>query len=453
MTLSNADSRQEKQKSQKQLITYINTQSEGARLLGLLGLGWIITLFGVLIAGYVGRDFTEILSFKVADGWCPPDVTVIGKHCFGDFGHPFNRGGFPQVYLKENLVAVNSPLVMLMFEVIRSFDYRLGLWLFLLTGTASVMTPVWWATKTWPTMAKFITFFLVGFGSLGFISVFDRANPVIFFPGLILWFIVSNEKGKRGQVILAVAIMSAMKFWGPLFMICFLLDRRWRDMVKCTITTCAFFVLPLLYFPGQMLTKIKITMNGITSEEYANAFQPYVISIGGLIRRVSCGFTTGTTCNTVTANWGVLGKSSFATAIAMGITIWAALQYFKGQKTSVMKYIPLISLGAIALPTAQTYNSILFIPAACLILKWHSPFNINSETVPSKLLVPAVVSGISPIPIWYFGDSIISSTNGSGPVFRLAYWIIPIMWACLVFETVWLARRLRLSPVTETLVS
>jgi hypothetical protein len=453
MTSKDSDLRRDKNKAKAQLNLIMNTQSEGTRLLGLLGLGWIVTLLGILFASYVGRDFTEILSFKVDDEWCPSNIAIIGQHCFGDFGHPFNRGGLPHVYLKDNLVAVNSPLVMLMFEFIRLFDYRIGLWLFLLIGTASVMTPVWWATKTWPMMAKFITLFLVGFGSLGFISAFDRANPVIFFPGLILWFVVANENDRREQAILAIAIMSAMKFWGPLFMICLIMDRRWRDMIRCTIITSALVVLPLLYFPGRMITKMKITLNGITSEEYANIFQPYVISIGGLIRRVSCGLTTGTTCNTVTANWGIFGKSSFATAVAIGVSVWAAVQYFRNPKTTVMKYIPIIVLGAIALPTAQTYNTILFIPAACLILKWHSPFSTICDSMNPKILVPAVLSGITPIPIWYFGDSVLSSTNGTGPVFRIAYWLIPIMWVCLLFETIWRTRRRRLSPAVETPVS
>ena len=125
-----------------------NSQSEGARLLGLSSLGWIVTLFGIIVAGYLGRHFTEVIVFNVADGWCPSNVTAIGQHCFGDFGHPFARGGQPQVYLKDNLVAVNSPLTMLLFEIIRIFDYRIALFIFLLFGTVSALSPVWWATKS-----------------------------------------------------------------------------------------------------------------------------------------------------------------------------------------------------------------------------------------------------------------------------------------------------------------
>lgn len=422
---------------------FFNSQSEAARLLGLSGLGWIITLFGILYGGYLGRHFTEILSFNMADGWCPPNVSVIGQHCFGDFGHPFARGGQPQVYLKDNLATLNSPLTMFIFEFIRTFNYRIGLVLFLLIGTVSVMSPVWWATKSWPTMVRYITYFLIGFGSLGFITVFDRANPVIFFPGLILWFVIAMENDKRTQVILAIAIMSALKFWGPLFVICLIMDRRWRDVIKCALITLGLIILPLIYFPGRLITNAQITLNGITSQNYANFFQPYVISISGLIRRVSCGLSSGTTCYTVEANWGIFGKSLFTTTIALGLVIWAAFQFKSNQKTSVMKYVPTIVLGAIALPTAQMYNSILLIPVACLILKWHSPFDETTQSNLPKFLVPAVLSGIIPFPIWFFGNSILSSSNGDGPIFRISYWIIPIMWICLIFETIWRSHQSR----------
>jgi hypothetical protein len=418
-----------------------NSQSAAARLLGLSNLSWIFILVVIVAAGYMGRHFTEIISFRIDDGWCPPDVTAVGKHCFGDFGHPFARGGQTQVYVKDNLVAVNSPLVMLLFEFLRLFDYRVALTVFLIIGTLSVMSPIWWATRFWPSNAKYMSYFLIGFGSLGFLTVLDRANPLILFPGLILWFVIAMENEKRNQVILAIAIMSAIKFWAPFFAIGLLMDRRWRDLIKCGLLTLALYVLPLFFFPGKTLLKIQITLDGITSQTYANVFQPYVISISGLIRRISCAISSGGTCNTVTANWGIFGTSFFTTLIALSVAGWAAFQFTHHQKSSVMKYIPLIALGAIALPTAQNYNSVLFVPAASLVLKWHSPFERAEQETTPKLLIPALFVGIAPLPIWFWGDSILSSTNGSGPLFRISDWLIPIVWSCLILETVWLTHK------------
>ena len=428
---------------------FFNSQSEASRLLGLSGFGWTITLFGILCGSYLGRNFTEILSFKVADGWCPQNTSAIGQHCFGDFGHPYLKGGLSNVYVKDNLAALNSPLTMLIFELIRAFNYQNALALFLLIGTISVISPVWWATKSWPAMVRYIAYFLIGFGSLGFITVFDRANPIIFFPGLILWFVIAKENDKRTQVILAIAIMSALKYWAPLFVLCLIVDRHWRDVIKCAAISLGLYILPLIYFPGNLLSNIQITLNGITSQYYANQFQPYVISISGLIRRVFCGLSSGSTCNTMTTNWGIFGNSLFTTTIALSVAMWAAIQYKRSQKTHVMKYVPIIVLGVIALPTAQMYNSVLLIPAASLILKWHSPFDQNCQIKIPKFLVPAILSGIVPLPIWFFGDSILSSNDGSGPVFRIAYWIIPIMWVCLIFETIWRSQRSRNLSIFE----
>lgn len=428
------------EKSEGSLFPF-NPHSQAVRLLGLSGLSWIFILVGILFAGYMGRQFTEIISFRIADGWCPADVSAVGEHCFGDFGHPFARGGQPQVYLKDNLVAVNTPLVMLLFEFLRIFNYRIALTLFLAIGTLSVMSPIWWATRSWPSMTKYSAYFFVGFGSLGYITVLDRANPVIFFPGLIVWFVIAMENEKRNQVILVIAIMSAIKFWGPFFAIGLIMNRRWRDLIKCGLLTLSLYIFPLLYFPGRLLFKIQIALNGITTQKYADQFQPYVISISGLIRRLSCAISSGTTCNTITTHWGILGKGFFTALVALSVALWAACQFALNQKSSVMKYIPLIALGAIALPTAQNYNSVLFIPAASLVLKWHSPFDTTKLTAIPRFLIPALLCGITPLPIWFWGDSVLSSNNGSGPIFRISDWLIPIVWSCLIIETVWLAYR------------
>jgi hypothetical protein len=419
-------------------ITTFDSDSPAFRLLSLSSLGWIVVLLGMMCASYLGRHFTEVLSFSVADGWCPTNVSVIGQHCFGDFGHPFLKGGELQVYVKDNLVAVNSPLVMLAFEFIRIFDYRIALAIFLITGTLSVMSPIWWATRSWPSNTKIFAYFLIGFGSFGFITVLDRANPIMFFPGLILWFLIAMENDKRNQVIWIVALMSALKFWGPFFAIGIIMNKRWRDLFKCGALTLMLYIFPLLYFPGTLLNKIHITLNGVTSQYYANLFQPYVISISGLIRRISCAINSETTCNTLTNNWGIFGKSFFTPLVALSIAGWAASQFARNPKSSVMKYLPLIALGAIALPTAQMYNSILFIPAAALVLKWHSPFDDDGQTSVPKFLIPALLSGIVPLPIWFFGESLLSSTNGAGSVFRISYWLIPIVWSCLIAETSWI---------------
>jgi len=432
---------QEIEKNDKDSLFFYNPQSQAARLLGLSGLSWIFILLGILFAGYMTRQFTEIISFPIDDKWCPSNITTIGKHCFSDFGHPFARGGEPQVYLVGNLAAVNSPLLLFLFEFLRLFDYRIALMAYLVIGTLSVMSPIWWATRTWPSNAKYLAYFFIGFGSLGFITVLDRANPIMFIPGLVLWFVIAMENEKRNQVILVIAIMSAIKFWGPFFAIALIMDRRWRDLIKCGILTLLLYLFPLLYFPGRLLFKIQIALDGITSQKYANVFQPYVISISGLIRRISCAISSGDTCNTITANWGIFETSFFTTLIALSIAVWAAFQFARNQKSSVMRYIPLIALGAIALPTAQPYNSVLFIPAASLVLKWHSPFEKTEQKTIPRFLIPALLCGITPLPIWYWGDSVLSSTNGSGPTFRISDWLIPIVWSCLILETISLAHK------------
>ena len=154
-----------------------------------------------------------------------------------------------------------------------------------------------------------------------------------------------------------------------------------------------------------------------------------------MARRVVCAIRDHGTCNTLITNWGLEASSLFTGAIAVMLFLWAAWNFRRHPATSVMRYAPTIALGAIALATAQSYNAALFIVIAALILRWHGPHGCREIDRLPRTLIPALWAGMLPLAIYYTGNSVFSSTNGSGPVFRLSYWLIPLTWCAVVIET------------------
>lgn len=406
-----------------------------------LAWGWLVVLASILISGYFGHHFTESLSFRIDDGWCPDNRPVLGAHCFGDFGHPFFRGGEENVYVEGNVVAVNSPLVLLFFEALRNLPFVLALSLFLLLGTAASIGPCFWAIRKLPKSRWPSVLLLCGFGTFGFVTAFDRANPVLFLPIIALGVILQVERQRWTGAAILIAVGSALKFWFPVFLIPLIVKRKFGAALLSVILAAALHLVPLAYFPGKYETKLRISLKEIFSDRNNNFFQPYVISINGLVKRAACVLREHTTCNTLVTNWGIESTTLVAGGIAVLLFVWALWCFARFGYRNVLGYAPMLSLGAIALPTAQGYNSLLFLVTASLAIRWGSEMtDANWKSMPISLTV-ALWVGLLPIAVYTVGDSILSSTNGSGPVLRVQYWLIPITWLWVIGQTIYLGTK------------
>jgi hypothetical protein len=402
-------------------------------LIKLLSSGWSLSLFSFLVAGYYGIALSEALSFNVIDGWCQNSFQDgIGLHCFGDFGHPFYKGGYSEVYQYGNIVAVNSPSVMLMFEILGLLPYRIALAAFLSIGVFSCTWPVYIAAKQTDSRQTSLLIFLIVFGSFGFISAFDRANPILFMPGLVYWMMSAISKDNWRGATVAVIALASIKFWAPVFLICWIASRRYRYFLHAIVGIAGSYLIPMSLFPGKYFDNLRVMFSSILDQNTIKNFQPFAISLSSLIRRIFCAAFSRDTCQTHAFDWGFLASPVFGISIALLLSVVAFFAFTTFAQSPFLAFTPVTALTFLAVPTAQSYNLIIMIPLAALVIRDQGR---TSRSMPNpvsialyRVVIGAIALTTSPLAFFYFGDSVFSSSNSGPPVFRLVYWLAPATW-------------------------
>lgn len=383
---------------------------------------WLVVIVSIVVASYLGYSFTEAISFRADDGWCPIGESALGVHCFGDFGHPYLRGGFDDIYVNGNHVVLNSPFVLLIFEVLRLFPFRIVLILFLSAAAVAMVYPVFAASRRLSGISRSAAIFTCGVGSLGFLSAIDRANPVVFMPLVAYQLVLMVDRGDWTRGAFLLALGSAIKFWFPLMVLPFLLQRKFRHVLLSASLALVLHLVPLAFFAGNYLANLEMSLKAVFSNDFQKLFQPYAISIVALIRRVGCAIRDRGTCYTLSTDWGLESTTAIGVVVASLLILWASICYLRFPPKNAMRYAPLLSLGAVAVPTAQTYNSVMFVSIGALLILW------NSRESTSWSMRVVLCSTLPPFAVFFVGDSVFSSTNGAhpGPMFRLHYYLIPV---------------------------
>ena len=410
-----------------------------------------VVIFGVLIAGYKGLNWTEVFSFRVDDGWCRTGIEGIGRHCFGDFGLAFNRGNFSDVYSAGNLAAANSPLTALVFEFLRLFSYNIALAIYLGSLILSLFLSIYWATFGYPMAVRLSASAVLGIGGIGALSAIDRGNHVAILIPLGLAYVISLERGKWNQAVFCLVLISMLKFWGIILVIGLVSQRRYKDSLKAVFFS-AFGTLALLaIFPGDFYEKISAMTKSVTNQDYAAKVSGYATSTHGLVKRISCSFSTEDWCNTEAHARSFL-SSSLASLVIMILLIMWCIWLFRLAKAPLEIWgTAILTLPLMAVPDAPTYNT-AFAVAICALLFWSSTrpnfsddiFQSNGQWKKSGNTLIWVIA-ISQIPITIFisytgingsGSIFSSGTSDVPPLFRLNYWTTPALWVLFLIVTI-----------------
>lgn len=400
-------------------------------------MGWIAVLAFLIFYGYFNIPFTDALVFRIQDGWCVNSFRDgIGYHCFGDFGHPLQKGGFPSIYVPENIVSVNSPSIMAMFSLLTLTPYRVSLILYLGLGVVSCAAPFVNVIRGVSSHLRPILCFFGLFGTTGFIAAFDRANPIIFMPGLLwaLYNSITSENWRKSSFL--IILLSAIKFWAPIFVVSLLVRKKYRASLVVGVGVLSVYTLPMVLFDGGFRQNIQNMFGRIFTSNTNALFQPYSVSLTSLIRRLQCMFTEKSTCLTVDHDWGWTNSIVFNLACALSIVLAGIFIVKMFVNKSLIEFTALTAIPILAIPTAQVYNLVLIVPLVALLFRSHSGDQTRlmskfSHNPVFSISIGLAASGI-PLPIAYFGDSLFSSSNGEPPVFRLNYWSTPVIWTSLL---------------------
>jgi hypothetical protein len=287
---------------------------------------------------------------------------------------------------------------------------------------------------------------VLGIGGIGALTAIDRGNHVAALIPLGLAYVISLERGKWNQAVFCLVLISMLKFWGIILIIGLVSQRRYKDSLK-TVVLSVFGTLSLLaIFPGGFLEKISAMLRSVTNQDYAAKVSGYATSTHGLVKRISCSFSTKDWCNTE-AHARSFFSSSFVSLVIMMFLIMWCIWLFRLAKAPVEIWgTAILALPLMAVPDAPTYNT-AFVVAICALLFWSSTKpNFSDDVFQSEGLWKKSgttliwVIAISQIPITIFisnTDSVFSSgTSEVPPFFRLNYWTTPALWISFLIVTI-----------------
>lgn len=435
--------RRESQGIDDNLRLAITTTWLSDRLLFLAAAIPLLTIIAVIILGYQGKFWTETISFRINDSWCNTGREGVGLHCFGDYGLAYYRGYKEVVYSPDNFAAANTPVTALFFELLRLFPYNISLVFYLALSTLCLAYPIFKATAPFGRERQLILTSSFGLLSAGAISALDRGNHVALLVPLVYWYIMALAGKKWTQAWKILALVGVLKFWGLIFAVGLIFNKRFKEAIFAFSATFATSLAALVYFPGEMGTKITSMKEMVLDRDYSNSIAGFSLSLSGLARRTACAISTQSWCNTKTfvdSFWSSVGAVLLVTLFGF-LTLLLCFRA-KGMP-SINKYLVLATFGFLLVPDAPRYNTVFAAVVLALLVTdvTGGCFEKDATYVPLRrdcslwFMGSALVVTLVPTTLYSNRPGMLSSGTGDSPViFRSDFWLVPLAWL-LVYLT------------------
>lgn len=407
------------------------------RVLRWLVVALCLVFTSIIVASYLDRQWTDLLIFKVDDGWCRPPNQGIGRHCFGDFGLAYYRGdfnnAFQHFYVPENYVVTNTPFSILIFSLFRLVSYNIALVIYLGIGLISIWATSFWGARRLSPLNRTVAIVVGGVLTYGTLSALDRGNHVLWivFPSVMYVDSVISKNWRRATLCLVV--VSALKFWGLIFIIPMLIAKKFRLSLFATLASLATYLIPLACFHGGLVKNLKTMLEVNSRSDIARLTMPYNSSLNGLANRVVCALQRQTWCNTndLSARFPL---ERLVPLLAASIIVLLTIRLCKRYQFQPEVFGPaLMLLPILGIPDAAPYNSVFFVGYLALYLRYRDETERSlaskSERFIGQLRDFGLVVSLMPFAFRLTTTSVLASSNGgSNPVLRLQSWFVPILW-------------------------
>lgn len=215
----------------------------------LTGFSYVVLWFNSF---YYSKPVSEIISFKVGDGWCPTPKSGFGLHCFGDYYSPVLALDMENPWESGYAYTPISTLLFRPFHLLADVfnNPRAGLIFYLILGGAAMLTAALWAARGFGLERSY---FVIVFGVLStpWIQAFDRGNSIMFVTPLLLGFAVSVYREKWFQTTCFVVAAVVLKPQFVFLFLPFLAFRKWREIFTGLSAILSLNILGFLMFTNQ----------------------------------------------------------------------------------------------------------------------------------------------------------------------------------------------------------
>jgi len=196
-------------------------------------------LAGVLWTGYEGATYSEVISFRVDDGWCQTPNEGVGEHCFADYVTPFLDISDGEVYQVAQPLPPSALALHSLFGLLGHLtDYGVGLAFWLLAGVLGLVVAALAISRRMNDISS-SQVLLVLMLAWPVVSAVDRGTSVLFVVPLVALAIFAEADGRHRTSLILITCAALVR---PQFLLCVLaLNFRRKIQVVALFLTAQIF--------------------------------------------------------------------------------------------------------------------------------------------------------------------------------------------------------------------
>ena len=355
------------------------TWSQRLSALLLLSIGVALPLAWV-VGGYLEYGLTEIIGFRVADGWCTPGQEPLGQHCFSDFSVIPQLLDATSLWEPTSATATAYPpsgwlIPVGVYAAAGSVGgLQFATYVFLSIALISTLVPALWVgVGDWIGRAP-VALLAIGVGAAPVLVVLDRGNSTALIIVPLMVFAIGLFRARPSWVIAGVVVSTMLKPQMILLVIALIALRRFRDAVVSIALSVLGILASFAVWPGNRIQNFSDWINNVLGySDYGSLDVAYPYNLSAtrsiLIFSDLLGFSSmigeenrGHLVNVLTRFSAVPGLLLLVAAVAILVIRHRRVDPLAATFVSV-------ALVIVVPGTSFSYYLVLLVPIAALILK------------------------------------------------------------------------------------
>ena len=214
-------------------------------------------LLSLALGSYWDKSVTELLSFRVEDGWCNPQIQGFGAHCFGDYQLPLSNVRSGEYWETNAYPPIGLAPFFFSSWLLTFLAPQVVLSLYLVFLLASLVTPaIYIVVRGSLGDLSWVTLLVLGAAAHPVIMTLDRGNSGGFVVPALMIFVFSLS-GSSYLPSYAVAFAAAWRPQYVLLAFAFIALRQYRRLVAAGFLTISLYFIGFALMPGGLIQNFR----------------------------------------------------------------------------------------------------------------------------------------------------------------------------------------------------
>lgn len=362
-------------------VRFVRQVTWGQRLtaLLLLSIGIAIPLAWV-VGGYLQYPLTEMIGFRVADGFCGRGEEAFGEHCFSDFTVISDMLSAPSLWDPTSGTATAYPPSgwLVSFGIYAAAGIVHGLpfatYVFLAIALVSTLVPALWVARgSWFTRAP-VALLVIGLGSAPVLIVLDRGNSTALIVAPLMIFAIGLVRDKSSWIIVGAVVSTLLKPQMILLVVALLALRKFRDSSVSVILSGLGILASFALWPGDRVQNFANWIRNLIGYSDYGLFDlayPYNLSATRSLLTLSdlLGVSNLLGEENRAHLVNLLTRFSFLPGVLLLVAAVAILLIRASRVDAVTALFIAVALIIVVPGTSFTYYLVLLLPIAALVLR------------------------------------------------------------------------------------